>query len=278
MINHIRRIFYLALVLGVGFCAVMEYRATADDAALMFVPTETKLTSAQFLERVARQFRVSASANHSFAPSTEITALAHKHFMLHGATPRVWYDITPDVQGSMPLVILLHGAGRDGLSLLEMWQATSQKYGIALAAPNSFGQTWDLADPEPAFIVQIVDAMADAHNIDRDRIFLFGHSDGAAYAQVLLAGTRGPWRAAVLHAGYAPDVLKTSGQVKPYRLYIGEQEQIFSISQARHIGQVRAEQGQPNELITIPNHDHWFYAIGPQIAEDAWAWFASLRS
>lgn len=104
--------------------------------------------------------------------------------------------------------------------------------------------------------------MAKSHNIDCNRIFLFG--------------TSGPGRAAALHAGYTPDVLHGQGQVKPYWLYIGENEQIFSIAQAREIGKSRAALGQPNDLIIIPDHDHWFYAIGPQITEDAWRWFAAM--
>ena len=34
--------------------------------------------------------------------------------------------------------------------------------------------------------------------------------------------------------------------------------------------------GHPVQLVLIPGHTHWFYEIGPQNAEDAWAWFAAL--
>ena len=249
MFKAVRPIVYTALVFGLALAALAEHRAASMDAARDSV---------------------------DFTPSDETKALTHKHFALHGAFPRIWFDYIPDTQGPMPLVTLLHGAGRDGLSQIEMWRETAELHGVALVAPNSFGLSWDLTDPDPDFFAQIVETMAETHDIDRNRIFLFGHSDGAAYAQLLLTQAQGPWRAAALHAGYAPSVTTTAGQMKPYRLYIGEHEQIFSVSQARAIGQKRAAQGQPNDLITIPHHDHWFYGIGPQIAEDAWSWFASL--
>lgn len=276
MFKAVRPSVYTALVFGLALAAFAEHRAMSMDAALMLLPTQTTSKSALFRDQIGRQFRISGRESATFTPSVETKALAHKHFTLHGALPRVWCDYIPNTQGPMPLVILLHGAGRDGLSQIEMWRETADLHGVALVAPNSFGQSWDLADPEPAFFAQIVETIAGFHNIDRNRIFLFGHSDGAAYAQLLLMVTQGPWRAAALHAGYAPSVTSMAGLVKPYRLYIGENEQIFSVSQARAIGQKRAAQGQPNDLILIPRHDHWFYSIGSQIAEDVWGWFASL--
>lgn len=276
MVKAVRPIAYTALVFGLALAAFAEYRAAYMDAALMLIPTQTTPKSALFQDQIARQFRISGRDSVAFTPSVETKALAHKHFARHGALPRIWYDYIPNTKGPMPLVILLHGAGRDGLSQIEMWRETADLHGVALVAPNCFGSSWDLADLEPAFFAQIVGTIAETHNIDRSKIFLFGHSDGAAYAQLLLTETQGPWQAAALHAGYAAIVTDTAGQVKPYRLYIGENEQIFSVSQARAIGQKRAAQGQPNDLITIPRHDHWFYDIGPQIAEDAWGWFVSL--
>lgn len=186
-----------------AFAGYAEYRAEVSDAALMRLPVEINMKSGLFREQIARQFRITVRDSGKFTPSAETIALVHKHFARHGAFPRLWCDYIPDIQGPPPVVILLHGTGRDGLSQIEMWRETAAMPGMALLAPNSFGLSCDLTDPEPAFCAQIVETIAEAHDIDRDRIFLFGHSDGAAYAQSLLTVTQGPWRAAALHAGYA---------------------------------------------------------------------------
>ncbi len=81
----------------------------------------------------------------------------------------------------------------------------------------------------------------------------------------------------MLHAGYAPSkALQRRKTPKPYRLYLGAEDHIFSVETARALGRAMAEAGHDNELVVIPRHTHWLYQVGPQIAEDAWAWLDSL--
>ncbi|WP_371223482.1 prolyl oligopeptidase family serine peptidase [Roseovarius sp. 2305UL8-3] len=190
------------------------------------------------------------------------------------AGPQVWYDYAPSIGANLPLVILLHGAGRDGLSLIEMWSEAAKRHGIALLAPDAGKQGWPLQNPDAAVLQQLINEMSERHNIDPERIFLFGHSNGAAYAQVLLNRTTGPWRAAVLHAGFVPsDMLVQPATPKPFRLYIGEHEHIFSIEDAKTNGRELAKRGHDNDIVIIPGHTHWLYEAGPRIAEKSWTWF-----
>jgi len=119
--------------------------------------------------------------------------------------------------------------------------------------------------------VDIVADMSARTNIDPTRIYLFGHSDGAACALVLLNRTLGPWRAAALHAGYVPtDRLHPPQTALPLRLYLGDRDQIFSVAGAQSATWAMARMGHPLRLTILPDHDHWVYDIGPNLAADAW--------
>lgn len=272
-------IFRVIVVAVLFSVALAEKNSTASDKALAMPETELAVVDAGYTEVRADWFTVKQPAFYAFEPSTETRLLAARHITFDGALPRMWYSYAPKRENEMPLVILLHGAGRDGLSLIEMWKGIALRRGIALVAPNSVGGTWSLDDPAPQFIVDIVAEMSSQYQIDADRIFLFGHSDGAAYAQILLNRAQGPWRAAALHAGYAPSSrLRPAQLAKPIRMYFGENEEIFDLGQARDIGRWFAHQGSRSELLVIPGHNHWLYEVGPQIAEDAWGWFSMMTN
>lgn len=264
-----------ALAIGLMVAGVVaEITARSRDAALAMPLASMPVASGQFAEIWSDGFSVTPTSTYRFKTSEMARRISAKHISFDGIYARAWYEFVPEAQQKMPLVILFHGAGRDGLSQIDMWKDVANRYDIALLAPNSLGRTWSLADASPQFIEKLVSSMASAHNIDMNRIFLFGHSAGATYALYLLNRTQGPWQAAALHAGYASlKSLSPPETAKPFRQYMGEYEQIFSVDEAKHIGKSLATYGHDNDLVIIPKHDHWFYIIGPQIAEDAWKWF-----
>lgn len=265
-----------ALVLGLLLTgAGAEFLASHRDGALAMPPGAIPPAAGRFAE-LRQDFPIPQIDTYEYEPSASTRALSTAHISLDGAIPRRWYSYVPPSEGRLPLVILFHGAGRDGLSLIEMWKDTALRHGVVLVAPNSLGGSWSLDDPSPQFILGLVGSMASSHQIDPERIYLFGHSSGAGYAMVLLNRFQGPWRAAALHAGYAPPhLLAPPRMARPYRLYIGENEQIFSVDTARQTGRSLAAFGHDNDLVVIPRHDHWFYGIGPRIAEDAWTWLSA---
>ena len=49
-----------------------------------------------------------------------------------------------------PLVVLLHGSGRDGRILVEHWQSLAKKEGIVLAGPDATARAgWSMRDDGP---------------------------------------------------------------------------------------------------------------------------------
>lgn len=217
-----------------------------------------------------------ATGTARFAPAATPDPAATTHLMWQGTTLRRWHAFVPQGR-NLPLVILLHGAGRDGLSLMPLWQDLAQRRQVALAAPDAMGRTWPIDHPDPQFLLDIVADMQARADIDPARIYLFGHSDGAAYAMTLLNRTLGPWRGAALHAGYVPpDRLKPAQTALPLRLYLGDRDQIFSVPGAQSATSTLARMGHAVQLTVLPDHDHWLYDIGPNLAADAWNWLDGL--
>lgn len=88
----------------------------------------------------------------------------------------------------LPLVVLLHGAGRGAGELMDPHQREAEGLGLdlVLLAPDSRGATWDAVRGGFGPDVEYLDA-ALAHTfarvaIDPARIVIAGFSDGASYA------------------------------------------------------------------------------------------------
>lgn len=268
----------LILIALTGTALRLKDRADTKNASLRMTILPEARSPGQYTERRNTSFPVTRPQVYEFTPSAAIRKRATRHWGLYGITPRNWYTLVPAASSDMPLVILLHGAGRDGLSMIEMWQEVSDRHGVALLAPNSFGSTWPFSAPNPAFLHEMIEDLQTRHAIDPERIYLFGHSDGAAYAQLLLNRSQGPWQAAALHAGYLPaEAVRAPDTPKPYRLYLGDRDHIFPVVTARDAGQAMARNGHDNSLVLVPGHTHWFYTAGPEISADAWQWLDAMR-
>ncbi|HKO98800.1 MAG TPA: hypothetical protein VJU86_17505 [Pyrinomonadaceae bacterium] len=86
--------------------------------------------------------------------------------------------LKPD--GSVPLLILLHGSNRVGLSLAEKWKDLANKEGFLMVAPDSLNSAvWGTPVDGPVFLRDLVEELKAKHPIDPQRVYLFGHSGGA---------------------------------------------------------------------------------------------------
>ncbi len=238
------------------------------------------LPPAGFVERDLIGLRVPPVLDGDYAPSAEITAAAKLQETGIGPFGRSWYELQPSGNPPAGMVVLLHGAGRNGLSMLDMWEKTARRHNLPLVAPNSKGSTWSRDRADLAFITEAARQAATAHGVPERKVFLFGHSDGAGMAQeVLNRAEAGLWQAAAVHGGFTGAVrVGAARAAAPFRVYLGSEDHIFSVAAARESAEAMAAHGHPAELLVIPGHTHWFYEIGPDIAEHAWAWFASVAA
>lgn len=186
---------------------------------------------------------------------------------------RTWHALAAGRPGARPLVVLLHGSGRDGAAMIDMWQDVARREGLLLVAPDSADPAgWSRAEDGPAFLDALLAEVAALHPYDPGAVFLYGHSAGAMAALSLAAD--GPWRAVAAHGG-APrlDTLGPARRAVPLRVQIGDADPLFPLPEVRAAAAALARQGHDVELAVIPGHGHWLYDLGPRLAADAWSFF-----
>jgi len=88
--------------------------------------------------------------------------------------------------GPMPLLLLLHGAGQSGATMLRRMGAAADEAGVAVLAPDSRGATWDAIRGEfgedVTFIDRALHHVFARVTVDAARVIVGGFSDGASYA------------------------------------------------------------------------------------------------
>ena len=76
-----------------------------------------------------------------------------KELITRGKTRAYYLDVPPTIKPdtTAPLILMLHGSGRNGITLVEKWKDYAKKEGIILAGPDASNLTWDffLAHPKP---------------------------------------------------------------------------------------------------------------------------------
>ncbi|WP_181704964.1 alpha/beta hydrolase [Chthonobacter rhizosphaerae] len=89
----------------------------------------------------------------------------------------------------VPLVLLLHGAGGDGASVLPLLREEADRRGFVILAPDSRLSSWDIVrgdlGPDVAFIDRALDRLFAAIPTDPGRLAIGGFSDGGSYALTL---------------------------------------------------------------------------------------------
>jgi phospholipase/carboxylesterase len=87
---------------------------------------------------------------------------------------------------SMPLLLLLHGAGGHAAGMLRIFEPQARQAGIALLVPESRGPSWDVImggfGPDVAFLDAALAQAFAACPADPHRLAIGGFSDGASYA------------------------------------------------------------------------------------------------
>jgi len=86
----------------------------------------------------------------------------------------------------MPLVVWFHGAGGSGLNTQFTWPIADE-LGFILLAPDSRDErTWDLVlgvyGPDVEFLMEAFKKVLAKCAVDRQRLTVAGHSDGASYS------------------------------------------------------------------------------------------------
>lgn len=175
-----------------------------------------------------------------------------------------------------PLIVLLHGSGRDGLSLVDKWKDLANKETIILAGLNSAdSSTWNTIKDGPEVVRDLVEHVKTTYPIDSHRVYLFGHSGGAVYAILLSLMQSEYFAATAVHAGSLREreelkYVERARRNIPLGIWVGTQDPFFSVSSVHATRDALVARGSPVELTVMPGHDHWYYDLAPRINEGAW--------
>lgn len=106
-----------------------------------------------------------------------------------GREALLYVPVQRDANGPMPLVVSLHGAGGNAHHGIDLLKGQADALGVAVLAPKSHRQTWDVIvddfGPDSAFVDKALETAFETCEIDPARIAIGGFSDGASYALTL---------------------------------------------------------------------------------------------
>src|SRR5881628_170858 len=74
---------------------------------------------------------------------------------------RTFYLFAPaGIKAPAPLIVLLHGSGRNGNSLVEKWKDLAAKEGIVLVGPDAQdSRAWSMHADGPQFLYDLVESL-----------------------------------------------------------------------------------------------------------------------
>jgi predicted esterase len=175
------------------------------------------------------------------------------------------------------LLVLFHGSGRNGLSLVEKWKDLASKEGFIIAGPDSSSsEGWRIPDDGPEFIHDLVEALIKQYRVDPHRLYMFGHSAGAVFGLNLammeseyfagLAVHAGSWRSKEEYVN-----IDLARRKIPVKIIVGDSDNFFSLDSVRATESALKDRQFPIEVKIMKGHDHWYYDLAPEINEDAWS-------
>jgi poly(3-hydroxybutyrate) depolymerase len=209
----------------------------------------------------------------SVAAKDDIT----KELITSQGKTRVYYLYVPTTikaGTSAPLIVMLHGSGRIGISLVEKWKDFAKKEGIIIAGPDSTNtRGWATPQDGPDFLHDLVEELRTKYPVNPRRMYLFGHSAGATFSLGMGLLESQYFAAIAIHAGALPPdgfEIDMAKRKIPIYIQVGDSDQFFPLKIVRATRDALNEKGFAAELTELPGHDHNYYDISAKINSSAW--------
>lgn len=192
-----------------------------------------------------------------------------------GRTRPYYLYVPSTAKGPAPLIVMLHGSNRTGVTLVEKWKDYAKKEGIIIAGPDSSNlRVWGAPQDGPDYLHDLVEELKTKHPINPRRVYLFGHSAGASFALHMSLMESQYFAATAIHAGALSNqdsnLLELAKRKIPVSIQVGDSDTFFPLEVVRATRDVLKAAGFPVELIEIPNHDHWYYDKASKFNQTAW--------
>jgi len=159
-----------------------------------------------------------------------------KESLVSNKKKRTYYLFVPaGIKAPAPLIVLLHGSGRDGFSLIDKWKDLASKEGIIIVGPDSSGEGWSTPRDGPVFLHDLVEELKSRYPINPRRVYLFGHSAGAVFALMMSTVESEYFAATAIHAGAfrSPNEFQTIDSASrkiPVAIWVGTVDPFFPLA------------------------------------------------
>ena len=199
-----------------------------------------------------------------------------KELITSNGKTRAYYLYVPSiVKAPAPLIIMLHGSNRTGVTLVEKWKDYAKKEGIILAGPDATNlRGWASPVDGPDYLRDLVEELKSKHPVNPRRVYLFGHSAGATFALHMSLMESQYFAATAIHAGALAEedleLVRLAKRKIPISIQVGDSDELFPLKAVRATRDALKEGAIPVDLIEIPNHDHWYYDKAAKFNQTAW--------
>jgi poly(3-hydroxybutyrate) depolymerase len=199
-----------------------------------------------------------------------------KELITSGGKTRPYYlYVPPNVKAPAPLIIMLHGSNRTGVTLVEKWKDFAKKEGIIIAGPDASDlKGWGWPQDGPDYLHDLVEELKSKYPVNPRRVYLFGHSAGAIFALEMSLMESQYFAATAIHAGALPpddmNLMDLAKRKIPFSIQVGDSDEFFPVKIVRNTSDALKGKGFTVDLVEIPNHDHWYYDQAPKFNLTAW--------
>lgn len=165
----------------------------------------------------------------------------------------------------MPVVFAFHGTGdsTDSMADYSRLDRMAANHGFLLAYPAASNSMWSTMNVELSelntnrdiqFFDELLDHLSSVYQIDRDRVYVMGMSNGATFAQLLAVARPSEVAAVVAHSGSLPTGFDGCNPSVPVMLIVGANDLEWETMKA-NADQYRRS-GCAVEYISIPQLAH----------------------
>lgn len=199
-----------------------------------------------------------------------------KELIKSNGKERAYYLYVPStVKGPAPLIVMLHGSNRTGVTLVEKWKDYAKKENIIIVGPDASNlRGWGSPQDGPEYLHELVEELKTKYPINPRRVYLFGHSAGASFSLHMGLMESQYFAAVAIHAGALRSddmrVIELAKRKIPISMQIGDSDQLVPLNIVRATRDALKEAGFTVDLIEIANHDHWYYDKAAKFNQTAW--------
>ncbi len=190
---------------------------------------------------------------------------------------------TVDLSKPVALVFAFHGFlldSKDNMPRYTRFSELAEREAFVVVYPAGTERRWRLRQDQNRdieFFDQLYDHLTARYNIDLNRVYLTGMSNGAYFINLLAAKRSEKIAAAAPHSGGLGALLRTRINAKhkyPVMIIHGDLDQIVPVKESRDARDKYRQEGHSVKYVEIDNLRH-FWASHANINDQIWTFFES---